>query len=219
MAGVNIEEDRGLDLAVIFEDPAIDPEPQYDDPLWGLSHGLQGSFIAGRDVDANGRDVKITDLANRFDANLNGCPAPVPGDPNYPYSYRSGNASDWGLPCNAFQVVDYHYEFSDGVHEFMQTQALQIFNDYFSSPAPSTTPSYINLLFAREMRNRSLTYGEEAVTCSFGECTFDFSTQSLVTLAVLNWSPYKWDGSEWSAFPLEDYLDILESNLPRAGRL
>ncbi len=29
---------------MIFEDPAIDPDPQYDDPLWGLAHGLEGSF-------------------------------------------------------------------------------------------------------------------------------------------------------------------------------
>ena len=154
LAGLNIQEDYGLDMAVIFEDPAIDPDPQYDDPLWGLSHGLEGSFVAGRDTDDDGvRDVKVSDLAGRFDASLNGCPAPDPGSSTYPYVYRQDNHSDWGLPCNAFKVLNYQYEYSDGVHEFMQTQAQQVFEDYF--PSPGTTPSYVNLLFARETNNRT----------------------------------------------------------------
>ena len=124
---------------------------------------------------------------------------------------RENNYSDWGLPCNAFKVLNYQYEFSDGVHEFMQGQAQQVFADYF--PSPGATPSYVNLLFAREMNFRTVAFGDEAVTCSTGECAFDFSGQDLVTQAVMNWSPYKWDGSEWSSYPLDDYLDVLESNL------
>ena len=88
LAGLNIQEDYGLDMAVVFEDPAIDPDPQYDDPLWGLSHGLESSFIAGRDSDDDGvRDIKVSDLAGRFDGGLNGCPAPDPASSTYPYVY------------------------------------------------------------------------------------------------------------------------------------
>ncbi len=214
LAGVSVQEDLGLDMAVVFEDPQIDPDPQYDDPLWGFSHGLQGTFLAARDSDGDGvRDVKVSDLANRFDASLNGCPAPDPASSTYPYVYRENNYSDWGLPCNALKVLNYQYDYADGVHDFMQRQAQQVFADYFNSPPPSTTPSYVNLLFTREMNSRMVSYGDNAVTCSTAECTYNFEDQDLVTQAVLNWAPYKWDGSAWSSFPLEDYLDVLESNL------
>ena len=215
LAGISVEEEYGVEMAVIIEDPLLDPDPQYDDPLWGLSHALQSTLVAARDSDLdNIRDVTVADLESRFDADLNGCTAPNPGDPTFPYVYRENNFDDFGLPCNAFQVEHYNYASTDSVFEFMSNQVDTLFNTYYESLPPAQIPASTNLLFVREVTSRAVMYGETSAACvTPGDCTFDFSTQPIMTRAVMNWAPYERNGGAWDSYPIQDYLDVLEANL------
>ncbi|MBN1148930.1 MAG: Ig-like domain repeat protein [Anaerolineales bacterium] len=217
ITGLSVRQEYGIDMAVVFEDPAIDPEPGYDDPLWALSQGLERSFAAGRPDSLGALDITVEDIEARFDPDNNSCTAPVPGGETYPYVYREDNYADWGLPCNAFQVERFEYPYQYGVIEFMRSQVKdEIFEQYFNSLPEVDRPNYTNLLFARQMDERSVIFGESAVTLGTtypGVWDFDFGSQDLITYVVMNWAPYQRDADEWSSYPLEDYLDQLEANL------
>jgi len=72
LTGLNAVEDHGARAAIIFEDPQVDTNPKDDGALWLLAHGLDNSFVAGRDQDGDGqRDLTLADISARFDHNSN----------------------------------------------------------------------------------------------------------------------------------------------------
>src|SRR6266536_5405980 len=71
--------------AIIYEDPQADSNLKDDGALWLLAHGLDNSFVAGRDQDGDGRrDITLDDIAARFDHNTTTIP--------------SDDARRWGIP-------------------------------------------------------------------------------------------------------------------------
>ena len=63
-------EDHGLDVVIIYEDPAQKTSAKaraYEDALWMLAWGLDSAFITGRDEDQDGqRDITIAEIYNRW---------------------------------------------------------------------------------------------------------------------------------------------------------
>ncbi|MEI2688380.1 MAG: hypothetical protein V9H69_01165 [Anaerolineae bacterium] len=51
LTGLNIRENRGVDFAVILEDPAVAAPPEPDSVLTPLSVALDGAFLSARDCD------------------------------------------------------------------------------------------------------------------------------------------------------------------------
>ena len=51
LTGLNIREDHGVQIAAIYEDPAVDTNLKDDGALWLLANGLDNSFLAGRDCE------------------------------------------------------------------------------------------------------------------------------------------------------------------------
>ena len=77
LTGLNVTEDHGLDMAMLYEDPTQDDDLELDDQLWTYGYNLMNTFIAGLDcdsVDANGncigdgnRDVTLANLQTKMD--------------------------------------------------------------------------------------------------------------------------------------------------------
>jgi Ca2+-binding RTX toxin-like protein len=85
VTGLNAMEDHGARAAIVYEDPKVDTNRKDDGALWLLAHGLDNSFVAGRDQDRDGRrDVTLDDIAARFDHNTTTIP--------------SDDARRWGIP-------------------------------------------------------------------------------------------------------------------------
>ena len=73
LTGLNALEDHGAQTAIVYEDPASDPNPKDDGALWLLAHGLDNSLLAGRDANADRqRDLALDALRARFDHASNG---------------------------------------------------------------------------------------------------------------------------------------------------
>ncbi len=73
LAGLNVSEEHGLDVAVIYEDPDGDVNPELDDDLWSASWNLSNTFVEGRDCDSlsgatcigdGNRDVTVANMAD-----------------------------------------------------------------------------------------------------------------------------------------------------------
>ncbi len=204
LTGLSVSEERGLDMAVVFEDPLNDPQPAYDDPIWMLAKGLESSFVAGR-LSSGGRDMTVHEIEHRFDPDN-------PGNNNG--DIPAGDARLWGQAKNAFQVERYQYGFADEVYKFVETEADAIFADHFTNLPAGQQVSEAMLLFAREENRRQVTLDEvSSSNCNAAGCRLDFANSSLMTTAVLNWSPYQYKDGKWQPYPLESYLDLLESKL------
>ncbi len=201
LTGLSISEQRGVDLAVVFEDPAVDTAPEFSDPLWGLANGLEKTFLSGRETGGE-RDLTVADIRDRFDPDFNG-------------GIADGDDQLWGFAKDTFQVVFVDdIPTSDGLVEQMQTLSTDIFEDYYNGLA--NPPEVTMMLFAREMRERSVSLGQPGNECygggSPGQCTLSFAGEVESVQAVMNWSPYQREGTTWSAMAIEDYLDRLEAN-------
>ena len=199
LAGLSVVEDHGIEMAVIFENPATDPEPNYDDPLWGMTRGLERSFLAGRSADGENLDITIDEIQRRFDPT------------------RNANISDmktlWGFDKDTFRVSTYSYDNFDGVSAFIGGQVNQIFNTYFQTIPEATRPNTATLLFARQISQRATSIGEPTASCSQSACTVDFAGLAVFTQALINWAPYQRQGDAWRPYSLNDYLDQLEAHL------
>ena len=196
LTGASIVEDHGVDMSVVFEDPQTDPEPQYDDPMWKLSYGLQGSFLAGRS------DFDISDITTRFDREDG--------------IYADGELELWGIPDDSFQVVNYQYDYFDQFQKFSTDQVHSLFDTYFPQSVTDSGYTLTNLLFARQFDQRMLTIGSNTNACTGGSCIFDFTDTDLLTNTLVNWAPYQYTNNNWQTYPLEQYLDLLESRIRSA---
>ncbi|HOU14788.1 MAG TPA: PKD domain-containing protein [Anaerolineae bacterium] len=209
LTGLSVREDHGLDVGVIFEDPdyAIsqpdyDPETYYESNLWQLANGLDQSFIAGRDADADGaRDLPLAEIARRFDRDLNTGVTPT---------------ETWGLPQGAFQVVTQTFAHQGYLAALPMTTTKQILADYFmeGNRAKIQAPT---LLFAREERFRAAAL-EDLVTAT--QAGIRQGNRLAVTMAAANfpdivltgmsWSPFRYKGAGvWDAYPYDEYINRL----------
>jgi len=73
LTGLTVREDHGTDVAIVYEDPALDTNQKDEAALWALASGLTESFIGGRDQNNDTqRDVNLSEIARRFDRTGNG---------------------------------------------------------------------------------------------------------------------------------------------------
>ncbi len=72
LTGLNVTEDRATRAAIIYEDPAADPNLKDDAALWVMADGLDNSFLSARDQDNNKvRDVTVSEIYHRFNRTTN----------------------------------------------------------------------------------------------------------------------------------------------------
>jgi hypothetical protein len=72
LTGLDVSEDHGATMDLIYEDPAVDPGKTDDLALMALSFVLEHHFLVGRDENNDGqRDLTVDEIANRFDHTRN----------------------------------------------------------------------------------------------------------------------------------------------------
>ena len=212
LAGLNVSEHHGTKTAVIYEDPAADTDKKDDSSLLALSHGLDNSFLAGRDQDNDGvRDVDINTIASRFD-----------------HTRNSGVSSDlrWGLDgdLNNMRVERHDYPtFDEATGNTVMTDTLGVLNTRFNTSWSADKTLKPTLMFAYEQQSRAL--GLDAaglsggyVTLSNSGATLDMQPGSqpkvtLNTLVGLKWAHFcRADtATTWAACDAESYWNELES--------
>ena len=155
LTGLNVREDRGVQMAIVYEDPVTDTDVAEDDALLHMMNGLGDSYLINRDcdfVDNKGecvgdgqRDITIPVIKQRWDRQSN-----------------SGitEGQRWGIPANRLRVETYSYAHEDEATMIGGgTHAPAILNTHFTGTA-ATKPS---LLFVRESRFRAANLDSRAL--------------------------------------------------------
>jgi hypothetical protein len=215
LTGLDVSEDHGSKLAIVYEDPTngVDDDLRNDAALWALANGLENTFLAGRDEDGNGQpDLTVDEIERRFNRTTNGAVS---------------TQERWGIP-NILRVERRGYEhFDQAVATTAMTETKRILNNAFREPwaADSTHTPKPMLMFAYEVDYRALSLelvaaGDGYVTASDGQLSFDFQPdgQPAVTRdrqTGLKWAAYCATGGvggvpDWSPCADETYWDELE---------
>ncbi len=209
LTGLDVREDHGLDVAIAFEDPDGDDNPNLDDHLWLLANGLEAVFITGRDQDRNGvRDVAIfprygdTTIASRFDADE--------------ITASTTITDRWGIPVTAtMQVENFSYPDRDHIATVMMTETVNVLNTYFMD-AGQPRADAPTLLFAREERYRGVNLDDASLATLHGArlaVNADPAGAPEMTMAFLSWAPFRYRNGQWESYPINEYWDLLQVRL------
>ncbi len=72
LTGLNVREDHGVRVSMIYEDPNVDPNLRSDDALWPLAYGLEESFLKAPNRAAIGEsDLTVDEIHRRFNHSTN----------------------------------------------------------------------------------------------------------------------------------------------------
>lgn len=179
LTGLNVREDHGASIAIVYEDPAVDTDKKHDAELGLLSQGLNESFLTGRDQDNNGqRDVDLSEIVRRFDRNQNG---------------GVGERDRWAIP-NTLQVERQNYPIYDQAIMFTaMTETVRVLNSNFAPHWQADNALKPLLLFADEQQYRSFSLdGMTGLTGNGLDINFSPGGQplELMTMAGLRAMPY-----------------------------
>ncbi len=165
LTGLTVNEEHGADMAILYEDPAVDDNKKDDKAIWALAYALEGQFITGNDSNNNHqRDLTVADLAARFDRNNN-----------------PSAAQRMDVP-NILQVETRSYATLDqAAASVAMTETGRILDTVFKSHVEGDRAIKPLLLFAQEQRSRGLSF-------DLASLSGDYVTQNGATLA-LNMSP------------------------------
>ncbi len=194
LTGMNVSEQHGVDLAILYEDPANDADLTLDDQLWLASWNLNNTFLRARDIDEDGvRDVRVDNLASQIEA--------------------------WHDPASGplyLQVKSYigEFEHSDELHRVAMTDTVSILNTTFAGYETATAPTF---LFVQEMTTRSQTLITASSSGNLYTVDFDPDTVVAETTANLVWRPYEFvpvagsaNEGGWTNADPAAYLERLE---------
>ena len=225
VTGLTIQEELGMDVAVVYENPANDYNTdansaanrnlEFDDNLWWLARSLNRTFISGRDNDANNiRDIQIADVIDRW---------------NNPTSYAYTDDERFGIRPDAFNIADYHYEQQADLATLNSVEIPAILNNNFGNGTfpqedlfhRETTTVAPTFLIAREEQNRTLSLDEMAdnntvdlVSVVNNLVTFDLDATYVepVVTTSLSWKPFRYNDAKtaWEAYPIREYWDRME---------
>jgi hypothetical protein len=132
---MQVSEEHGLDVAIMYEDPAADTDLNLDEELWGVAWNLNNTFLRGRDCDIlvgnvcqsdGSRDVTVGNLAAKID--------------------------EWSGNNNYIEVKNVNYLHEGYAALVAMTETVSILNEHFTAVADQTDPTF---LFAHERRLRA----------------------------------------------------------------
>lgn len=202
LTGLNVSEQHGTTTAIIYEDPALDNNLKDDTALVALSHALDETFLAARDVDNNGqRDVSIDALADNLD-NL---------------------VQNWAIPA-VLQVESAEYaSFDQAAMNTAMTETVEVLDDAFAGAAATDPDVMPTLMYAFEQESRDvgldalvLELNSRPINIDLNNLYVDFQPPSKppvekVIIAGLKWVHYCRDAQNtgWEVCPAEVYWEEL----------
>lgn len=190
VTGISIREDHDFDVAMLYEDPTQDSNPNFEDDLWLVSWNLNNQFLRGRDCDAlvggvcqsdGQRDVTIANLDSKI--------------------------AEWSTDTDSIAVSTFNYDHHGFMTHVMMTETVSLLDSVFS-PTGVTTAT---LMFASEETYRSSNLG--VADDNGGALTFDLLNVPTYTYANLSWAPYRQNNGVWQNDDTAQYLDRLREQL------
>ncbi|MGQ0603020.1 MAG: hypothetical protein ACT4QE_15155, partial [Anaerolineales bacterium] len=219
LTGLNVREDHGADIAIIYEDPARDTDRNRDLSLLGLATVLDNTFLIGSDCrqTAAGRDCAAGQGDGQRDLVIRrNNPTSTSRELGEVFDHtRNGGATEvepWGLP-NVLRVDVAGYDSRDAaLITTAMTGTLRVLN-VFTASVPITP----TLMFAREERARTLNLEElglgQSVEWQGGQLTLRMNaggpagSRPVETANGLSWALYRFVGGAWEPLPREQWWE------------
>lgn len=209
LTGFSVRENHSVEVATVFEDPAVDDDVTADQRLWQLVNGLDRSFIAARDcdsLDADGAcigdgeaDIDVAEIARRFDRLSNS---------------GVSETERWGID-NLLRVDRHDYSHLDeALVTTVQTTTRDLLTQHFNGVNAAPT-----LLFARtetfRAGNMELLGQDPRVAYSDGELAINLNRGEgtpLQTNATINLATYRQNTTtqSWAVLNLYEGLQALQ---------
>jgi hypothetical protein len=203
LTGLNVREDHGVDMAVIYDDPARDTDLHDDTPLIALAGGLDYTFLSAWDADGDGqRDITVDEIYRRFNRTSN---------------LGVSVQERWNI-ANTLGVELHTYEHIDEAHATLpMTDSKELLERVFTPHWSESAPITPTLMFAREEHYRTVNLDVQGsstnVSWSGDQLTIDLPTGGsdgvpVQTVAGVNWAPYRFRAG-WEASPIDAYWSDL----------
>jgi uncharacterized repeat protein (TIGR01451 family) len=197
LSGLQVSEEHGTDVAVLYENPVVDNNLNLDDHLWDVSWNLSTTFMEGRDCDtlvnevcqSNGsRDVTIANMATAVDG--------------------------WSSGTNYVAVQTYSGQY-EHQHEALSEVAEDMQSILTTTFAAYTTRTAPTLLLTSEHTARTVNLADAAASRSGTVVTLNFNPSNVLTVTSvgMNWQPYHYVNGEWTTYDIEDYLALLDTQV------
>ena len=217
LTGLEVREEHGTDYALIYEDPGVDTDWHNDAPLTYLAYGLDRSFLAGSDCeewDDNGTDDPGDDVCISSNNERDVTIAEIYRRWNHATNSGATVTETWGISDTLGVVTRTYTTVDEAVMTIATTETVQLLDEHFTPRWTESESISPTLLFAREQRFRSLNLdgnrvGDSTIAWSDDNRSLTLNLEpddvQVQTTASLNWAPYKYQDSEWAAYPIEDY--------------
>lgn len=184
LTGLKVSEEHGAEVALIHEDPSVDPAPTESGPTWALANVLVERFLTSTDDGSGGlaREIRMDDIVDRYDHAANGS-ASAPYGLDDVFSVQRFDAPTFGQA-----VVDV-----GSVH----TPAILADHDDVWNPSDPVMPL---VLTAYSTETRSLSLDHELVPGGYASRA---GAVVALDLAPSGHDPIPTDrigGVKWSAF-------------------
>ncbi|MFN8440638.1 MAG: LamG-like jellyroll fold domain-containing protein [Caldilineaceae bacterium] len=216
LTGLTVREDHGSSMAILYEDPAVDPNPKDEAALWALSLVLDHHFMNGRDENNDKvRDLKVSDLATHFD-----------------HTNNPSEAQRFAIP-NTLKVVTNSYATgAEATAATVMTETLKILDTTFKPVVAGDNAVKPLLLFAQEQNMRVVSLdqvaaGEGSAAQNGANLTLTLTpatgtAQPVSVVAGLKWMAYcgaNGNNVAWRPCTSDEYADVIEARYASAPRL
>lgn len=194
LTSLTVTEEHGLDVAILYENPANDLNLDVDGELWLASWNLGNTFLRGRDCDSWVNDQCTND--GQRDVTVHNIEAQV---------------DTWSGGTSAIDVATFNYAHSDMLPNIMLTETHTILDSVFAGYEERTYPTF---LFMQENRTRTAGLGDHS-TFSGSRLTLDFASVGLINMGLLSWDSYQYNRTtgRWRNFNPREYLTYLDWQL------
>ncbi|MFN8422497.1 MAG: LamG-like jellyroll fold domain-containing protein [Anaerolineae bacterium] len=229
LTGIAVREEHGIDVAVAYEDPAVDERVQragdpnraqhleVEDDLWALAGGLEDTFLGNRTNAAGARTMTVAEIAKRWE--------------RQPADYT--DIERWNIAADTLNVSTYRFATTADLGRLGAAEIPAILRAQFGAGTRDvpdlagnpTTTLVPTLLLASETRARSLNLDAAApdgggaplasVAGDAAALDLDPARVQEVTTASMSWKPYRYDvaAGGWASYPLDEYWRRMEKIL------
>lgn len=207
LTGLDVVEERGMKVGIMYEDPDLDSDLDLDQQLWNASWLLGNTFLRGQDCPVLSGDL---------------CDAGAQdGQRDVTIDNAIASLDDWAADAGDLSYMEmavFNYEHEGFMAHIMMTETVALLGSEFDSYADQTVPT---LLFLTEKTRRTFNLDDTSLTGSTFSVDFDPSgTANDVPLSVvagMKWASYydadDTNGVDWQSYDPYEYLEYLDWQL------
>ena len=199
VTGLTVEEQYGMDVALIGQPEAANGNLAYEDSLWHLAANLQEPLLEAQSVAATNQRFGISEIARRFDRDSNS---------------SVSDSERWGIAATKLDVATYSYTNETLGYISLADTDIESFLNTELAPNVGAGVTMTVLMASESSYLVTTLDNSSAVQVSGDLVSVNMTSLYEQTTANLNWWTYVSEGdASWAIADVSDVLDGLAVNL------